>query len=62
MMAMRNLGVVRGFLVIPGLVMLGRFAMVLCRLLVVVRGLFMMIVFRHFLAPELCFWRNGGSQ
>jgi len=51
MMAMRNLGVVRGFLVIPSLVMLGCLAMVLCRLLVVVRGFFMVIVFRHFLDP-----------
>ena len=53
MMAMRDLGVVSGFLVIPGLVMLSRLSMVLCRLLVVVCGLFMMLVFRHFLAPGL---------
>src|SRR5262249_52099329 len=58
MMAMRNFRVVRGFLVIPCLVMLGRLAMVLCGLVVVVRGLFMMIVFRHFSRSRLCFCRN----
>ena len=62
MMAMRYLGVVRGFLVIPGLVMLGRLAMMLCRLLVVVRGFFMMIVLRHVSRSRFCFGENGGSQ
>jgi hypothetical protein len=41
---MRHLGVMRGLFMVSGLVVLGRFAMVLGRVLVVVRGLVMMLV------------------
>jgi hypothetical protein len=43
-MAVCDLRMVRGFFVVSGLVMLGGFAMVLRRLLVVVRGLLMVLV------------------
>lgn len=44
MVPMRHLGVMRGLFMVSGLVVLGRFAMVLGRVLVVVRGLVMMLV------------------
>jgi hypothetical protein len=42
--AMRNVGMVRGLFVISGLVVLGGFAMVLGRMLVMLRRLLMMFV------------------
>jgi hypothetical protein len=44
MMAVRDLGMVRGFFVIAGLVMFGGLAMVLGRMIVMVRGMFVMLV------------------
>jgi hypothetical protein len=43
-MAMRHLGMMRGFFVISGLVVLGGFAMVLGRMLVMLRGLLVVFV------------------
>jgi len=43
-MTVSDFGVVRGFFVMSGFVMLGRLAMVFRRLLVVVRGFFMVLV------------------
>jgi hypothetical protein len=42
--AMRDFGMVRGFLVISGLRMLGRLAMVLGRMFMMLRGHFMVLV------------------
>jgi hypothetical protein len=56
-MAMRDLGVVRGFFVIPGLGVLGGFAMMLRRMLVVLGGLLVMLVdfvAVHFHLPVWC--------
>ncbi len=44
MMAVSDLAVVRGFFMIAGLVMLGRFAMVLGRMLVVICSVLVMLV------------------
>lgn len=43
-MAMSDLGMVRGLFVIAGLVVLGGFTMVLGRMLVVMRGVFVVLV------------------
>jgi hypothetical protein len=55
-MSVRNFRVMRSLFMIAGFVMLGRFAMVLCRVVVVLRGMLVMLmnfVTAHVCSPEL---------
>jgi hypothetical protein len=53
-MAVRDVGMMRGFLMIAGFVVLGGFVMVMCGLLVVLGSLVMMMrgFFRHTFSPR----------
>jgi hypothetical protein len=50
--AMRDFGAVRSLFMIAGFMMFGRFAMVLCRVVVVCRG--MLMVLMNFVAVHIC--------
>jgi hypothetical protein len=60
-MAVRDFRMVRRFFVMPGLVMLGRFAMMLRRLLVMMRGLLVVLV-NVVIHHPLLGWDAGGLQ